>query len=125
MNFSKIHIPQNSYESFNEDALVVDFTCDNCMSNIKLDLMSNYHLLENLVDSGTMSEDEIIKNGLAKLSSKSYKHLGLFAIHSNLPAYYKIIDCMECGYKFIAVFGFGEIQNGRNILYISGIWRIF
>lgn len=125
MNFSKILIRQNIYESFNEDSLAIDFACGNCLSNIKLDLMSEYYLLENLVDSGIMSEDEIIKNGLAKLSSKLYKHLGLFTIYSNLPAYYKIIDCLECGYKFIAVFGFGEIQNGRNVLYISGIWRIF
>ena len=54
---------------------------------------------------------------MAKETPKLYNNLGTFIVYPNLSAYYKIIE------NYIIVFGFGEVQNGRNILYISGVWK--
>lgn len=72
----------------------------------------------------SLSEEEIIKNGLAKLTKRQDKHLGLFTVFNNLPAYYFICTCKDCLESYIAIFGLGESQAGRDIAYVSGVWHI-
>ena len=78
--------------------------------------------IANLVNKKSIQIEEITKNGIAKLTTKHNSYLGTFCLQNNLPAYYNLIKCDDKNY--IVVFGFGEVQAGRNILYISGIWEI-
>lgn len=122
--FRKIPIGKNIYESFHDESLLIDLTCPNCHEQFRFDLLGGYQLLENLVVKQNVSKELIIKNGMAQLATKMYSHLGIFAVQGNLPAYFKLFSCSKCESNFIAVFGLGESQPGRDLLLVSGIWEI-
>ena len=117
-----IPIVRKLYENFHEESLFVDFSCFN--QNIHINILNDYNLLENLVSKNILDKDDIIKNGLAKITSKYEKHLGSFSVFSNLPAYYHIIVCDLCKKRYMIVYGCGESQPGRDVVYISGIWEV-
>lgn len=117
-----IPIGKNQYEDFYDESLYIDFICPNSNKIISIDVLLNFHLLENLVNKRLIQIEEITKNGMAKLTTKHNSYLGIFCVQNNLSAYYNLINCDDKNY--IVVFGFGEVQAGRNILYISGIWEI-
>lgn len=43
----------------------------------------------------------------------------------HVDALYCIILCKTCSSKFLAIFGIGEIQPGREEVQFKGIWQIF
>lgn len=89
----------------------------------EVNILSEYSLLENLVLNNSLCKEDIIKNGMAKLTTKFDKHLGLFTVFPNLTAYYKLFECNESKKTYIIIFGFGESQPGRNLAYVTGIWN--
>lgn len=115
-----IPIKQNIYENFFENSL--EFVCPDCSEKIEINFLYELNLLENLVVNNSLSKEDIIKNGMAKLTTKFDKHLGLFSVFPNLAAYYRLFTCSKSSRDFIIVFGFGESQPGRNLAYVSGIW---
>jgi len=117
-----IPIGKNIHENFYNDSLYIDFICPNSNEKQSVDILLDFHLLENLVIENSLQKEDIVKNGMAKLTNKHNSYLGLFSIYNNLSANYNLLNCGENNY--IVVFGVGEVQTGRNILYISGIWEI-
>lgn len=114
----KVIIPKHLFENIvgygNE--LLFEFVSQEG-DKIKTNLIQEYHLLEKLVTDNILTKEDIIKNGIARETTKFNSYLGLFTVFSNLGAYYKIVD------KYVIVFGIGEVQNGRNVMYISGVWE--
>ncbi|HCO66657.1 MAG TPA: hypothetical protein DIT04_02720 [Dysgonomonas sp.] len=102
----------------------MEFPCIDCKERVNTDLLNGYNDLEDLIAVNDMSKESVVKQGMAQLRKKIYAYSGLFIVYNNLPAYYKIFLCNNCKNKHIAVFGFGESQPGRNLLYISGVWKI-
>ena len=41
-----------------------------------------------------------------------------------IDAFYSIIICKTCNSKFIAIFGIGEVQPGRDQVQFKGIWEL-
>ncbi|WP_323789326.1 hypothetical protein [Psychroserpens sp.] len=42
----------------------------------------------------------------------------------HLDALYSIITCKSCSFNFLAIFGIGEIQPGRDQVQFKGIWEL-
>lgn len=118
MKVSKILIDQNLYEDINFNELFFIFSIQNGSKRIKVNLLQDFNLSEDLIEHNVLNKREIIENGMAKETPKFYSHLGNFMVYPNLSAYYKLVE------DYIIIYGFGEVQNGRNILYISGVWKI-
>jgi hypothetical protein len=123
MRIKKI-VPINKklYENFYDESLFIEFVCPNSLEKQEINILEDYNFLEDLVNNNLLQKEDIIKNGLARITNKHNNYLGLFSVYTNLSANYKLIKCEESTY--IVVFDFGEIQAGRSILYVSGIWEI-
>jgi hypothetical protein len=117
-----IPIGKNLYDDFLDNSLYIEFICPDSLEKQKINILKDYGSLEDFVNKGLLQKEDIIKNGLAKITNKHNNYLGLFSVYTNLSANYKLIKCKKNSY--IVVFAFGEIQAGRNILYVSGIWEI-
>lgn len=124
----KVSLSKNTFEGgeIYSNGINVPFYCVNCKNKIE-------SLLE--LEKGTWSDNllrnfpfldrnEILKKGIAANNSKMFKHLGEFSIFPNLPVYYYIFDCIECSIKYMIVYAYGESQPGRDLAYISGVWKL-
>lgn len=123
MKINKV-IPINKklYENFHNEDHQIEFVCPDSFERKEIDILKGYGNLENLVTDSILRKEDIIKNGLASSTNKYNNYLGLFSVYNNLSAKYKFIVCNQKFY--IVVFDFGEVQTGRDILYISGIWEV-
>lgn len=102
------------------DSVNLSFICSECINKIDFNLeCENSNQIQNL-DLSVL--EDMLNIDLIKKSSIFQSHLGDFSIF-NLFAYYQIVECNNCSKKFIITYGQGEVQNGRNVLYISGICR--
>ncbi|MDY3339578.1 hypothetical protein PG279_10395 [Riemerella anatipestifer] len=123
MKISKlIPISRNLYENFYDESFYLEFICPNSFEKKEINILKDFGYLDDLVTENILQKDDIIKNGIALSTNKHNNYLGLFSIYNNLSAKYKFITCEQKFY--IIVFDYGEVQTGRNILYISGIWEV-
>jgi hypothetical protein len=124
---NKVLLARNTFEGsyLYQQGATITFKCTCCSDDCNFAINeSSGTLLDTLVSKKIISEIEIIKNGLAKKTSKVNKHIGKLFVFPNLNALYMLLQCANCNMKFIAVFSFGESQPGRQICFLSGIWDI-
>jgi hypothetical protein len=125
---NKILLPQSIFEGSKiyEHGVEIKFRCSSCAIDNSFILDSNSgNLLDDLfLKRKLISKDEILRNHIAKESTKIYRHLGEVMIFPNLSALYLFLRCVNCDAIFMVTFSFGESQPGRNICYISGLWQI-
>ncbi len=117
-----------SFEYFIKDGFIGCY-CSKCSANILLDIeMFN---LGKPVEKITNELDEIILNQLIKNKTINLKKdftLGDLEVNKyilrHIDALYSVIICKSCSVKFIAIFGMGEIQPGREHVQFKGIWEL-
>lgn len=117
-----IPINKKLYENISNENFRIEFSCPESSEKKEIDVFNDYGYLEDLVNENKLLKEDIIKNGIATITNKHNNYLGLFSVYNNLSANYKLLSCQKNNY--IIVFDFGEVQAGRNILYVSGIWEI-
>jgi len=103
----------------------VQFTCCRCENRNTVELTpyeSGFPVLQ-LYDKGkVLSENDLLKNGMAEATSQDRLYLGKMTV-SNLPTSYFGANCRSCASKYIGIFSYGEKQPGLEMLKISGIWN--
>jgi len=122
----KVLLPKSNYEN-KEIFPFVKFNsyCKTCnqINTIIIRPFETGHALSNLFVKNILSKELILKHGVAKKAAKWQSHLGELILF-NVPALYTFNKCGNCNQLFLLVFGIGEVQPGRMVCQISGLWRV-
>ncbi len=116
-----------SWASHSANGQQVAYTCSHChcKNKVYLGLYQTGYLVDQLFRTNTfITRAELIKNEAVRINSASdSKYLGELSLW-RVPALYEQAACECCGQPFIVFFGYGEIQPGREVVQISGIWEV-
>ncbi|MEM8535373.1 MAG: hypothetical protein AAGF95_31350 [Chloroflexota bacterium] len=121
-------IPLPKYE-YTEAEMFPDirfsFSCKGCGTPVDVVLkpFQAGQPLDYLLEKGFVSEEMVINHNVAKPAMRSQKHLGTFVLF-NMSAVSFILACDACPAKYWFVSGCGEVQPGRVLCHLSGIWYI-
>ena len=117
-----------SFEYFNNNGFI-GCKCSKCSEKIILDIdiSKSGKLLEQI----TNELDETILNQLIKKKIINIKkdtnqadlRLSKYTLW-HVDALYLTLVCKSCNSKFLAIFGMGEVQPGREQVQFKGIWEL-
>jgi hypothetical protein len=102
------------------------FTCVQCQQDVNFIIepyktgFSLYHLY----DKNFVSIDCLLQNNTGVLSKSPLFNQCFLVVDGLQSALYVIQKCKNCCSDYLIVFGIDEIQNGRTICKISGVWKI-
>lgn len=119
----KVLVRKKIFEYFNGNSVKINELTSEIGGVDTVNLSDNPMLLESLLEKGDLDCKTIKKEGLANETTKFNKYLGQYTVFNNLAAYVKQVKTAD-NVNYLIVYGLGEVQNGRNILYVSGIYEI-
>ena len=101
------------------------FYCCNCQKKNHINIIpyETGHPFSELYMNNYLSENEILDNRIAKVTSIHYRRFGHFTIN-NLPTFYFAIKCIDCDSIYLIVFSFGEKQPSLEICQMSDAYEI-
>ena len=121
-------MPKTSYEQDEiYPSLKFAFECGQCKTPLAIELRpfhGGFALTDLCQKYDFISEDELLDKGVAKRKTKPNTDRARLELDRGLPAIYGVISCEFCSKDFLLVFGFGEVQPGRDQCQVSGIWEI-
>lgn len=103
--------------------------CLKCSSKLALyiEIYKSGKLVEHIYNDFTedILTELIERKAINVRNDKNKWNLGLSKyILWNMDALYSLIECETCKTKFIAIFGMGELQPGREQVQYKGIWEL-
>lgn len=119
----KLLLRKQLFEPFHESTIALGALTFDIKEDIVLNLEDHLTLFEQWIAVNKIDEETVLKVGLAQESTKHMKHLGHYVVYPNLSAYVKPFTTLDRKY-YVLVYGMGEVQQGRTILYVSGIWEV-
>ncbi len=124
---SRVLLPKSEYEGTEMfPKIEFNFYCNHCHNLIYVEIepfKTGIALTNLYAQNSFIEKSELLRNGVAKLAKSWQSHLGDLVLF-NIPALYLGLRCMTCKKKYLLVFGCGEVQPGRMLCQISGIWEI-
>ncbi|MEL7354696.1 MAG: hypothetical protein AAFN38_25040 [Cyanobacteria bacterium J06560_5] len=116
-----------SYAAFENIGQKIEFKCSECScKNIVLLLIyrAGKPISRLLCPAGPIAKSELINNrAIREKISKSKKNEGELMVGFT-SARFEMVPCHNCQKSYITIFGMDEVQMGREIVEISGIWEL-